>query len=91
MTPQLVDLLQKMMCRDPDRRITLEMIKNHPWFSQSEYAFLLEQSKLESTCDDSTAIQKKIIDEITGYGIDCHNLHTSLLARELTALYSDHL
>jgi serine/threonine protein kinase len=37
MAPQLVDLLQKMICRDPDRRIPVDMIKNHPWFSQSEY------------------------------------------------------
>jgi serine/threonine protein kinase len=90
MTPQLVDLLQKMICKDPDRRIPLGMIKNHPWFSQSEYIVLLDQSKLESGGDEGTAIQKELIDVMTGYGIDCHNLHASLLAREfteLTALY----
>jgi serine/threonine protein kinase len=93
MTPQLVDLLQKMICKDPGRRINLDMIKNHPWFSQTEYLALLEQSKIEANWDSQscdTVSQKEIIDQITAYGIDCHGLHQALLTREfteLTALY----
>jgi serine/threonine protein kinase len=93
MTPQLTDLLQKMICKDPQRRITLDMIKNHPWFSQSEYIALLEQSRVETKWDGQNTdsiIAKEIIDEITRLGIGCHELHHSLLVgdfTELTALY----
>jgi serine/threonine protein kinase len=93
LTPQLVDLLQKMICKDPERRITLDGIKSHPWFSASEYQALLDQTKLETSSASQAGdvgIHKDIIDEITRLGIDCHELHHSLLVRdftELTALY----
>jgi BR serine/threonine kinase len=48
-TPQLIDLQQKMICKAPERRIILDMIKNHLWFSQAEYVALLKLSKMEST------------------------------------------
>jgi serine/threonine protein kinase len=90
-SPQLTDLLQKMMCKDPERRLTLEMIKNHPWFSQAEYAVLLETSNFERRGDGAeVAIDREVIDTIAGLGIDCHDLHSSLLKgefTELTALY----
>lgn len=88
-SPQLTDLLQKLMCKDPERRITLEMIKNHPWFSQAEYAVLLEASNFELRGTDA-AIDREVIDAITGLGIDCHDLSSSILKGEfndLTALY----
>ena len=34
---QLHDLLLKLMQKKPDQRITIEKIKEHPWFSASEY------------------------------------------------------
>jgi serine/threonine protein kinase len=91
MSPQLVDLLQKMICKDPERRISLDMIKNHPWFSQSEYNALLGESKIDAKRDgQDPVIEKEIIDKMTQLGIDCHELHHSLLVgdfTELTALY----
>jgi serine/threonine protein kinase len=96
-TPQLTDLLQKMLCKDPERRITLEMIRNHPWFSQAEYTVLLERSNFESRADGTTSeavINRDVIDQITALGIDCHELPGSLLKgefTELTALYRIYL
>jgi serine/threonine protein kinase len=94
-SPQLTDLLQKMMCKEPDRRITIDMIKNHPWFSQAEYAVLLERSNFEHRSDGTDAvIDREVIDTIAGLGIDCHELHSSLLKgefTELTALYRIYL
>jgi serine/threonine protein kinase len=92
LSPQLVDLLQKMMCKDPERRITLDGIKSHPWFSQTEYQVLLAESRLDARLGsgDEVVISKDIIDQITALGIDCHELHHSLLVgefTELTALY----
>ena len=97
LSPPRVDLLQKMICKDPDQRITLDKIKAHPWFSQTEYYALLKQSSslgqgrwetLEGQQEDG--IDKEIIDKITAMGVDCHELHNSLLVgefTELTALY----
>jgi serine/threonine protein kinase len=93
MTPQLIDLLQKMLCKDPERRITLAMIKCHPWFSQTEYLALLDEMHQGAKWDGQdpeAAIHKEIIDEMTALGIDCRELHHSLLVgdfTELTALY----
>ena len=95
MSPPLVDLLQKMICKDPDQRITLDKIKAHPWFSQTEYYALLKQSSSLGrweTLDgkEEDGIDKEIIDNITAMGVDCHELHNSLLIgefTELTALY----
>ena len=89
LSPPLVDLLQKMICKDPDQRITIERIKNHPWFSQAEYYALLQQWGSEDGQKDN-AIDREIIDKMTGLGIDCHELHNSLLIgdfTELTAIY----
>ena len=96
LSPPLVDLLQKMICKDPDSRITLDRIKNHPWFSQAEYYALLQQSTFGSgkwemeEGQTENAIDKEIIDKMTSLGIDCHELHNSLLIgefTELTAIY----
>jgi hypothetical protein len=93
LTPQLSDLLKKMLTKDPERRINLEMIKNHPWFSQSEYAILRVASssvpKFTGTTSEAV-IDHDIIDQINGLGIDCHDLHSALLTgqfTELAALY----
>ncbi|OHT01980.1 hypothetical protein TRFO_31060 [Tritrichomonas foetus] len=34
---QFSDLIKKMLVKQPENRITLEMIKRHPWFSLPEY------------------------------------------------------
>jgi serine/threonine protein kinase len=93
MSPQLVDLLQKMLCKEPDRRITIDMIKVHPWFSQSQYQVLKEATSSEGAeCGQRPEgrVQKEIIDEMTASGVDCHNLLHSLMFGEFTdttALY----
>ncbi|OMJ71306.1 hypothetical protein SteCoe_30525 [Stentor coeruleus] len=35
LSENLKDLLNKMLCKDPDKRITIEEIKNHPWLINS--------------------------------------------------------
>ncbi|OHT02672.1 CAMK family protein kinase [Tritrichomonas foetus] len=99
LSPPLVDLLSKMICKDPEERITLDKIKEHPWFSQAEYYALLQQSCFDnirnhdSNNEASIAeskIDREVIDKMTSLGVDCHQLHQSLLMgefTELTALY----
>ena len=102
MSPQLVDLLQKMLSKDPVDRYTISKIKEHPWFSQTEYYALLEQdffSVYRNVCSNDMAgesglsekaIDKEIVDKIASFGVDVHTLHQSLLMDEYTdqtALY----
>jgi serine/threonine protein kinase len=41
MSAQLTDLLRKILVKNPEKRLTLGRIKDHPWFSRSEYMELL--------------------------------------------------
>jgi serine/threonine protein kinase len=83
-TPPLTNLLQKLMCPNPEQRITLEMIKNHPWFSMVEYAVLQERHGLPS--GSGGPIDREIIDQMTALGVDCRPLASALLFGELTDL-----
>jgi serine/threonine protein kinase len=93
-SPQLIDLLDKMLCKEPDHRMTTEGVKNHPWFSQTEYLALLQeagQGIWESDEGPSeSAIDHEIVGKMTGMGVDCHKLTQLLLTddfTDLTALY----
>lgn len=41
---QLRDLLNRLLEKDPSKRITLKKIKEHPWFSQYEYMLIKDSS-----------------------------------------------
>ena len=89
MTPALVDLLRKMLNKNPETRITLDKIKEHHWFSQTEYYALLNQQFGEIWAMTG-AIDKEIVHKMMSLGIDCHPLHQQLLVgefTELTAIY----
>jgi serine/threonine protein kinase len=88
LTPQLIDLLQKMMCKEPNSRITLEGIKQHPWFSSSEFRIMVHESQLaDSSQDEETdtkdvGIDAAIISRMMSLRIDCRHLGQALLAGE---------
>jgi tRNA A-37 threonylcarbamoyl transferase component Bud32 len=92
-SPQLVDLLKRMLCKDPRGRITAHMITQHPWFSQSDYAAMVAESRFAAPSEgdeEAVAVDPDIIQEMTAFGIDCHELPAALLIGEftdLTALY----
>jgi serine/threonine protein kinase len=91
MSPQLLDLLNKLLIKNPDERITIPRIKSHPWFSQSEYAKFLQ---FRFSTDEQwlvRGVDRKIVDQLTELGVDIKPLIHSLLMgeyTELTALYS---
>ncbi|KAH0794765.1 CAMK family protein kinase [Histomonas meleagridis] len=99
LSPQLVDLLQKMICKDPNKRITIEKIKEHPWFSKSIYTPMMDAIKMyvsNNVYDNNmhqgvdNFIDKEIVDKIASYGMDVHQLHNELLTNsntDLTVLY----
>ena len=85
-SPALADLLQKLLTKDPLLRITLDKIKEHPWFSKLEYdAIYAYQKKIqEVTCDP------EIVSQMEGYGLDTTNLRQNLFLGvydETTAVY----
>jgi serine/threonine protein kinase len=94
LSSQLRDLLDKMICKEPENRIAIEGVKNHPWFSQTEYMALIQEAGhgIWETDDGPSdrAIDPEIIGTMAALGLDCHTLHQSLLTEEftdLTALY----
>jgi serine/threonine protein kinase len=40
LSPSIVDLLKKLLMKNPDYRITLGQIREHEWFSQARYSIL---------------------------------------------------
>jgi serine/threonine protein kinase len=91
MSSGLVDLLQKLLAKNPDARITLDKIKEHHWFSQTEYAGLVN-AHLGESGGSEPVIDKEVVDQMTGMGIDCKLLHQQILMgefTELTAMYRE--
>ena len=89
MSPPLVDLLRKILKKNPDERIKLDKIKEHVWFSQSEYLSLLELQLKEST-HTPISIDKEIVTKMNNLGMDTHSLYESLLRNEFnetTSIY----
>ena len=90
LSPQLVDLLRKVMMKNPDVRATIPKIKSHPWFSQSEYSQFLE---LQFSTDDQwlvAGVDKELVNQISSMGVDVKSLTQSLICgeyNELTAIY----
>jgi serine/threonine protein kinase len=85
----LIDLLQKILTKNPENRITLQGIKSHPWFSCNEY------SKLASMAFSGEqwlvhGIVRELVDKIAAMGADAKELTQALLSHEyspLSAIY----
>ncbi|OHT03292.1 CAMK family protein kinase [Tritrichomonas foetus] len=91
LSPQLVDLLKKMLSKNPNERISLTGVREHSWFSQSEY---LQLANLKFSMDNqwqSNIIDKEIVDELQKLGVETTKLQHSLFMNEynsITAIYS---
>jgi len=79
----LQDLLTKMLTKDPNRRITISQIKEHPWFNMNEYSRLIPYRSDEG-------INQEIVEQIRKFNIDCSSLEHELCKKtssNLAALY----
>lgn len=72
LSPALCDLLEKMLTKNPKERITLDKIKEHPWFSKVEYLAFEEYRKCHNKFDQSIA------DKMFELGIDTKSLRKDL-------------
>jgi len=80
-SPSLLDLLKRLLNKNPETRITLDKIKEHPWvFSSIANVGSLDQFRVVHI----KFIDKDIVEELDTLGVNTENLIPSLLKSELT-------
>ncbi|OHT17238.1 CAMK family protein kinase [Tritrichomonas foetus] len=86
----LIDLLKRLLTKNPDHRITLTRLKEHVWFSQSEYQVVFDFNNIGRVNLYSKQIDPSIVQQLANLGIDIPSLTSSLMSNELnqlTAIY----
>jgi serine/threonine protein kinase len=89
LSPALIDLLRKILVKDPSNRWTIDRIKNHPWFSQTEYSILVDLSFSDDEWQLSGS-DREIMNKMAEFGIKTKFLRQSLLLGDYnsaTAVY----
>lgn len=94
LSPPLRDLLQKMLLKDPQARITLEQIKEHTWFSQYQYADMMDMNFGSSfnwkVGLGNNPIDADVVNDMKMFGYDVTALTNDLLTgttNNITAVY----
>lgn len=89
LSSQMVDLLKKILTKNPEKRLTLEKIKRHPWFSNNEYEMFTRLQSNEEKWIQS-GIDLEIVQKMQGMKININKLTQALLDgeyNETTAIY----
>ena len=86
MSRGLVDILKRLLNKNPEVRITIDRLKEHPWFSKCEYTVLIGFNT--QVLYDSSVIDREIIDKMTGFGLDVRDVPQGVIMQEFTALTS---
>jgi serine/threonine protein kinase len=82
-SPLLADLLRKMLAKDPEARISLERIKEHPWFSRAEYSHLVKHLPAGRNESDSY-VDASIAQQMEQLGMGSEDLKRRLFGRTRT-------
>jgi serine/threonine protein kinase len=86
-SPSLADLLKKMLCKSPQNRITLDQIKQHPWFPNGDFVdmsrFIQSFAHFAAT-ESEQNIDGEIVDSMASLGILAPNLRQHLLCKKHT-------
>jgi serine/threonine protein kinase len=88
LSAQLVDLLRRMLMKNPETRITIKQIKEHEWFSQSHYVALFQMQLGERSTE--SIVDRETLAEMAQMGVETQHLEQQLLLHaftELTAIY----
>jgi serine/threonine protein kinase len=97
LSADLIDLLRKMLTRNPLERITIEQIKSHPWFPAEQYAAMLHTPATASLFTDgevSSEPDPDIVRIMESNGLCCAGLRETMEAgeeNEMTILHSVYL
>ena len=81
-----IDFLNKLLTKNPENRITMTKIKEHPWFSRSEFYFLTEFNFLNFFNDQNSLIDYEIINDLNNLGFDTRNISEMLINNEFTEI-----
>jgi serine/threonine protein kinase len=89
MSRSLVDLLSRLLTKDPNRRMTIDRLAEQPWFAHCSYCGLIgfDTSVFHGDCK---VVDREIADRMMRHGIDCEELESQLQAGQfstLTAVY----
>lgn len=83
-SPDLQDLLRRMLEKDPNKRITIKEIEEHPFFSQVQYKMLIDFVKRQDKIEDiDLKLDPEIVAEMESRGMNCELLSQSLFVQEL--------
>jgi serine/threonine protein kinase len=88
LSPSLIDLLRRMLTKDPELRITLPEIREHDWFSETQSVALFALDLRERIKEG--VVESEIVEQMTELGIETTSLRQQLLLgvfTELTAMY----
>jgi hypothetical protein len=86
MSRSLVDMLKRLLAKNPAVRITIDRLKEHPWFSQCEYSVLIGFNTRVFYND--SPLDRDVVFRMTCLGIDCRDLAQNLITGEYTGLTS---
>ena len=92
MSSQVKDLLRRLLQKDPENRISLTKIKEHPWFSQVEYYKIRDNHSLRvfSTNPDADPVDHQVVQHMAELGYDTNAIVQAIICGEispLTAVY----
>lgn len=84
LSPDLRDLLYRMLEKDPNKRITIKEIVQHPFFSQEQYNMLTDFIKKQDKVEDiDLELDPEIVSEMESRGLNCELLPQLLFLQEL--------
>jgi serine/threonine protein kinase len=88
LSPAIVDLLRRILTKNPENRITLKEIREHEWFSQERYSELFSMQLSERS--NENIVDNELLEQLEEMGIEAQHLKQQLLLgafTELTAVY----
>jgi serine/threonine protein kinase len=79
---ELTDLLNQLLKKEPEQRILLSEIKNHPWLSDCKYNHLIGSLLNYHPCS-RVNIGQKIVEQVQFLEINCSNRKQNLSIENL--------
>ena len=77
MSRSLVDLLKRLLSKNPEKRLTIPQIINHPWFQQCEIVQIMDLD-----FSGPEFVDKAIINQMKNMGIDINAIPQNLMLGE---------
>ena len=66
----LIDLIRKMLIKDPQERLTIEQVINHPFFTDSPIQFYMDYHRFNVTPSEKTGLDPEIAHKLLEVGLN---------------------